>query len=89
MSRKMDPNLQLTAPSGLAATSVPPRILRLKEVCKMVGLGRSFVYRLQTENRPWPKATISRTPENFADAYIAQRLSRHSDAGDENLSLSF
>jgi prophage regulatory protein len=51
MTRKMDPNLQLVSPSSPAAMSAPPRVLRLKEVCKMVGLGRSFVYRLQTENR--------------------------------------
>jgi prophage regulatory protein len=51
MSPKVDPNLQVAAPSVPAATSAPLRILRLKEVCKTVGLGRSFVYRLQTENR--------------------------------------
>ena len=51
MTRKMDPNRQMDAPSVPAATSAPPRILRLKEVCKIVGLGRSFVYRLQAENR--------------------------------------
>jgi len=29
----------------------PSRVLRLKEVCRMTGLGRSFIYRLQAENR--------------------------------------
>jgi prophage regulatory protein len=28
-----------------------PRILRLKKVRKVTGLGRSFIYQLQTENR--------------------------------------
>jgi hypothetical protein len=33
------------------------------------------------------EATVSRTPENFAAAYIAQRLSRHSDRGRKLISL--
>ena len=33
------------------AVAPAPRVLRLKEVCKIVGIGRSFVYRLQAENR--------------------------------------
>jgi prophage regulatory protein len=39
--------------SAVARTAASPtvRILRLKEVCTMVGLGRSFIYRLQAESR--------------------------------------
>lgn len=43
MSYEMD---QRSAP-----TKRLPRILRLKEVCKITGLGRSFIYQLQTEGR--------------------------------------
>jgi prophage regulatory protein len=39
------------SPAVSSATSAPPRVLRLKEVCKMTGLGRSFIYHLQTTNR--------------------------------------
>jgi prophage regulatory protein len=28
-----------------------PRVLRLKEVCKVTGLGRSFIYQLQAEQK--------------------------------------
>jgi prophage regulatory protein len=35
----------------ITATIFPSRVLRLKEVCRMTGLGRSFIYRLQAENR--------------------------------------
>jgi prophage regulatory protein len=35
----------------LAARVAPDRILRLPQVCKMTGLGRSFVYELQAERR--------------------------------------
>jgi prophage regulatory protein len=52
MTRTVNYDNDSSIPSAdRAAMPAPPRILRLKEVCKMVGLGRSFVYRLQTENR--------------------------------------
>lgn len=52
MTRNVDHDSDPARPSaGRTAMASAPRILRLKEVCKMVGLGRSFVYRLQTENR--------------------------------------
>jgi prophage regulatory protein len=34
-----------------ASLANQPRILRLKEVCKVTGLGRSFIYQLQAEKR--------------------------------------
>ena len=40
------PTLQKAAPSSLQ-----PRVLRLKEVCKVTGLGRSFIYQLQAEQQ--------------------------------------
>ena len=51
MNRKVDANLPEGTLSGPATLFPAPRILRLKEVCRIVGIGRSFVYRLQTENR--------------------------------------
>jgi prophage regulatory protein len=52
MTRNVDSDSDPARPStGRGAATPALRILRLKEVCKMVGLGRSFVYRLQTENR--------------------------------------
>jgi prophage regulatory protein len=52
MTRKICDDTQ-TPISRAGGAFIPPpsRILRLKEVCKIVGLGRSFVYRLQAENR--------------------------------------
>ncbi len=44
MSNEMDQNIVLTR-------KTLPRVLRLKEVCKVTGLGRSFIYQLQTEKR--------------------------------------
>jgi prophage regulatory protein len=36
----------------MSASAVPqPSILRLKEVCKVTGFGRSFIYQLQAEQR--------------------------------------
>lgn len=52
MSRKLAYDSEaLITQAARASIDPPSRILRLKEVCRMVGLGRSFVYRLQTENR--------------------------------------
>jgi prophage regulatory protein len=48
MSRDMDRNSNLPV---VSTTVTPPRILRLKEVCRMTGLGRSSIYQLQAERR--------------------------------------
>src|SRR5207249_2056897 len=51
MTRKLAHDSEGSFSSVPPGRALPPRILRLKEVCKVVGLGRSFVYRLQGENR--------------------------------------
>jgi prophage regulatory protein len=38
-----------------AGTVSPPRFLRLKEVCRITGLGRSFIYQLQA-NKQFPQS---------------------------------
>jgi len=48
MSREMD---QDSTPHAVSTKVSSPRILRLKEVCRMTGLGRSFIYQLQSEAR--------------------------------------
>ncbi len=51
MSRNTDRDSNGPNTPPVPATRLPPRILRLKEVCKATGLGRSFIYQLQAENR--------------------------------------
>jgi prophage regulatory protein len=52
MGNKMDQDHEASVPPNVSsATSPPPRFLRLKEVCKVTGLGRSFTYHLQATNR--------------------------------------
>jgi prophage regulatory protein len=48
MSREIDRDSKLQAVSAKASL---PRILRLKEVCRMTGLGRSCIYQLQADGR--------------------------------------
>lgn len=38
-------------PTSQTPSPTPSRVLRLKEVCKVTGLGRSFIYQLQSERR--------------------------------------
>jgi len=47
----MDDNSENPTAQTSAATSSASRILRLKEVCRVTGLGRSFIYQLQAEQR--------------------------------------
>lgn len=50
MSRNKDQNLEAApVPFVSATTKSPLRVLRCKEVCKITGLGRSSIYRLQSE----------------------------------------
>jgi prophage regulatory protein len=51
MNRKIDDGLEVSVSSSVSGTASPPRILRLKEVCKVTGLGRSCIYQLQAEKR--------------------------------------
>jgi prophage regulatory protein len=51
MNRKIDDDLEVSASSRASGTISPPRILRLKEVCKVTGLGRSCIYQLQAAKR--------------------------------------
>jgi prophage regulatory protein len=52
MNRKLDDGRHTsTATSAPAATTPHQRILRLREVCALTGLGRSFIYQLQAEGR--------------------------------------
>jgi prophage regulatory protein len=52
MTRKMDGHTDIpVSPAPSLEASRTPRVLRLKEVCRMICLGRSFIYQLQGENR--------------------------------------
>lgn len=47
MQQRIDPTIQQVA----STPTCPSRIVRLKEVCKITGLGRSFIYQMQAEKR--------------------------------------
>lgn len=47
----MDNDPENLMPQSSAPTLSHARVLRLKEVCKATGLGRSFIYELQSERR--------------------------------------
>jgi len=47
----MDHDPENPTPQTTAPISTHSRVLRLKEVCKVTGLGRSFIYQLQAEKR--------------------------------------
>jgi hypothetical protein len=51
MNRKIDDDHDVPVSSPVSGIKSPPRILRLKEVCKVTGLGRSCIYQLQAEKR--------------------------------------
>jgi prophage regulatory protein len=51
MNRKIDGDHDVPVSSPVSGITSPPRILRLKEVCKVTGLGRSCIYQLQAEKR--------------------------------------
>jgi prophage regulatory protein len=52
MNRKLDNDCQTsTATSPQTAATSHQRILRLREVCALTGLGRSFIYQLQADGR--------------------------------------
>jgi prophage regulatory protein len=51
MNRKIDDDLDVSVSSPASGITTPPRILRLKEVCRVTGLGRSCIYQLQAEKR--------------------------------------
>jgi prophage regulatory protein len=43
------------SPPAAGKASPPPRFLRLKEVCRLTGLGRSYIYQLQA-NKQFPQS---------------------------------
>ena len=47
----MDDDSENPTAQTSAVTSSATRILSLKEVCKVTGLGRSYIYQLQTEGQ--------------------------------------
>jgi prophage regulatory protein len=47
----MDNDPENSTPQTTAPVSTHSRVLRLKEVCKVTGLGRSFIYQLQAERQ--------------------------------------
>lgn len=47
----MDNDPQNPTPETTAPAPSHSRVLRLKEVCKVTGLGRSFIYQLQAEKQ--------------------------------------
>jgi prophage regulatory protein len=47
----MDDNSENPAAKNSAPTSPATRILRLKEVSRVTGLGRSYIYQLQAEGQ--------------------------------------
>jgi prophage regulatory protein len=52
MNRKPDDGRQTTTATSPQAAATPhQRILRLREVCALTGLGRSFIYQLQADGR--------------------------------------
>jgi len=52
MNRKLDDGRQTSMATSAPAAATPhQRILRLREVCALTGLGRSFIYQLQAEGR--------------------------------------
>ena len=63
------------------------RLLRLKQVCDKVGLGKSAIYDLiRFGDPPFPApikigSSTSRWVESEVDAWIDQRIAAHREAG--------
>jgi len=52
MNRKIDDGRPTSTATSSPTDAVPrQRILRLRQVCALTGLGRSFIYQLQTDGR--------------------------------------
>jgi prophage regulatory protein len=47
----MDNSSDKSTPQSTVPPSPQSRVLRLKEVCKVTGFGRSFIYQLQAQQR--------------------------------------
>ena len=47
----MDNDPENSTPRASVTFSPATRVLRLKEVCKVTGLGRSYIYQLQAEGQ--------------------------------------
>jgi prophage regulatory protein len=47
----MDRDPENPTAQGSVPSSLSTRVLRLKEVCKVTGLGRSFIYQLQADKQ--------------------------------------
>jgi len=59
-------------PSSL--TAAPIRILRLPEVCKVTGLGRAMIYRLQANKRFPQSVKITDFAVGWVDAEVQEWL---------------
>jgi prophage regulatory protein len=78
MNRKVDDDLEAATMSPASGTTSLPRILRLKEVCKVTGLGRSCIYQLQAEKRFLRRIKIGLRAvgwlENEVQKWLADRI---------------
>ena len=78
MNRKVDDDLEVSTLSAASGTASPPRILRLKEVCKVTGLGRSCIYQLQAAKRFPQRIKIGLRAvgwlENEVQKWLADRI---------------
>lgn len=61
------------------AGSAPARLLRLRDVCALTGLGKSIIYRMQSEKRFPQRVKITEHAVGWVEAevcvWIAQRVS--------------
>ena len=48
-------NQDPVSPPAAGKVPTPPRFLRLKEICRLTGLGRSYIYQLQA-NKQFPQS---------------------------------
>jgi len=65
--------------SGADAELAPIRLLRLRDVCTLTGLGKSIIYRMQSEKRFPLRVKITEHAVGWVEAeicvWIAQRMS--------------
>ena len=61
------------------------RVLRLKEVCKATGLGRSFIYELQAEQRFPPSIKIDVRAVGWLEGEVQQWLNTRVQINRSNL----
>jgi prophage regulatory protein len=85
MSREMDQDLN---PHAVSTKVSSPRVLRLKEVCRMTGLGRSFIYQLQAEGQFPRRIKIGLRAvgwlEDEVRRWLAERIAERGDGEGKN-----